>query len=442
MNLSNHPNVVAHRTRRQREVPAVLDAAHLRDLCLAAGADDVGFVDLADPAIDDQRQIILAAFPRTKALVSFVVRMNREDVRTPARSVANAEFHRTRDDVDVTARAIVAELERAGVPALNPPMAFPMEMEKFPERTWIVSHKPVAVAAGLGKIGIHRNVIHPQFGNFILLGTVLLGVPVSEYNSPLDYNPCLECKLCVAACPTGAIEPDGGFNFGACYTHNYREFMSGFGDFVETVAASRNAADYRARVSQPETASMWQSLSYGANYKAAYCMSVCPAGEDVIGPFLESRSRFLTDVVKPLQDKVETIYVTPNSDAAAHVAKRFPQKRTKTVRSGLRVASVASFLAGMPLIFQRHRAQSLRATYHLSFTGTGACDATVRIEDGKLDISDGLLGTPNLRIRADGRAWLDFLNGERPLWLLLITRKIRPSGPLTLFVAFGRCFSN
>jgi ferredoxin len=175
------------------------------------------------------------------------------------------------------------------------------------------------------------HVIHPQFGNFILLGTVLLSVTVSEYSSPLDYNPCLECKLCVAACPTGAIEPDGSFNFGACYTHNYREFMSGFGNFVETIADSRNAHDYRARVSLPETVSMWQSLSYGANYKAAYCMSVCPAGEDVIGPFLESRGRFLADVVKPLQDKVETIYVTPESDAAAHVEKRFPHKRTKTV---------------------------------------------------------------------------------------------------------------
>ncbi len=90
-------------------------------------------------------------------------------------------------------------------------------------------------------------------------------------------------------------------NFGACYTRNYREFMSGFGDFVETIADSRNAHDYRARVSLPETVSMWKSLSYGANYKAASCMSVCPAGEDVIGPFLESRGRFLTDVVKPLR---------------------------------------------------------------------------------------------------------------------------------------------
>lgn len=187
---------------------------------------------------------------------------------------------------------------------------------------------------------------------------------------------------------------------------------------------------------------MWQSLSYGANYKAAYCLSVCPAGEDVIGPFLESRGRFLGEVVKPLQDKVETIYVTPNSDAAAHVAKRFPHKRTKTVRSGLRVASIASFLSGMPLIFQRHGAGSLDATYHLSFSGHEICDATVRIRDGRLSISDGLVGTPDLHIRADARAWLGFVNNERPLWLLLATRKIRTRGPIRLFVAFGRCFSN
>jgi hypothetical protein len=36
-----------------------------------------------------------------------------------------------------------------------------MEMDRFPGKIWVVSHKPVAVAAGLGHIGIHRNVIHP-----------------------------------------------------------------------------------------------------------------------------------------------------------------------------------------------------------------------------------------------------------------------------------------
>lgn len=108
-------------------------------------------------------------------------------------------------------------------------MGFPMEADRWMnERMWMVAHKPVAVAAGLGRMGIHRNVIHPRFGNFILLGTILVGAEISAYSKELDYNPCLECKLCVAACPVGAIGADDAFNFSACYTHNYREFMGGF----------------------------------------------------------------------------------------------------------------------------------------------------------------------------------------------------------------------
>ena len=65
-------------------------------------------------------------------------------------------------------------------------------------------------------LGIHRNVIHPRFGNFILLATLLVDSPISEYGQPLDYSPCLECKLCVAACPVGAIKKNGDFDFVAC----------------------------------------------------------------------------------------------------------------------------------------------------------------------------------------------------------------------------------
>src|SRR6476646_11097282 len=110
-----------------------------------------------------------------------------------------------------------------------------------------------------------------------------------------------------------------------------------------------------------ETVSMWQSLSFGANYKAAYCMSVCPAGEDVIAPFLTDRKTYLEDVVKPFQEKEETIYVVPGSDAEEHVARRFPNKKTKRVGNGLRVRTIASFLRGLFLTFQSGKSKGLDA---------------------------------------------------------------------------------
>ncbi len=91
--------------------------------------------------------------------------------------------------------------------------------------------------------------------------------------------------------------------------------MCGFNDWVEQIADSSDAVDYRKRVSEPETALMWQSLTYGANYKSAYCMAVCPAGEDVIGPYLKDKAAHRREILRPLQERPETIYVVAGTDA-------------------------------------------------------------------------------------------------------------------------------
>lgn len=444
--LSEHPTVKLYQERANAatvEPPSPkLDAEWLRQLCLEVGADDVGFVEISRQELADQRDDILSFFPHTKTLVSFVCRMNREPIRSTARSVANVEFHQTGDHINEAAHRVVAALEQRGIRAVNPAMGFPMEMDRFPDgKVWIVSHKPVAVAAGLGHMGIHRNVIHPKFGNFILLGTVLMGAEVTEYHRPIDYNPCLECKLCVSACPVGAIGSDGSFNFSACYTHNYHEFMGGFTDWVETIAESSSARDYRRKVSSSESASMWQSLSFGANYKSAYCMAVCPAGEDVIGPFLTDRKGYLQDVVRPLQQKEETVYVTPGSDAEEHVARRFPHKKAKRVGNGLTGAnSIRGFLNGLPLVFQRNQSKGLDATYHFTFTGAEEIQATVAIRNRSLQVKEGHTGEANLYVIADSRTWLGFIAKERSLVWALLRRKIRIKGSPRLLVAFGKCF--
>jgi len=381
--------------------PETLDAAWLRDLCKQAGADDVGFVQFDRPELDTDREDIREAAPWTRTLISFVVRMNRENIRSPMRSLANVEFHASDDQVTETSRKIVRTLEQQGVRAMHSAFGFPMEAGRWPGKIWVVSHKRVAQAAGLGKIGIHRNVIHPKFGSFIFLGTVLIDRQVAEYGDRIDFDPCLNCKLCVAACPTGAIKPDGEFDFSACYTHNYREFLGGFGDWVEQVADSKNALDYRKKVRDSETVSMWQSLSFQSNYKAAYCLSVCPAGEDVIGPYLQDKKSFKSEIMKPLTTKKETIYVVPDSDAEDYVAKRFPHKTVKRVGNVIRPRTIDSFLAGLPLVFQRRKSSGLNATYHFSFIGAERADATVVIRDRKIEVTENHIGRPDLHITAD-----------------------------------------
>ncbi|WP_410657707.1 (4Fe-4S)-binding protein [Amycolatopsis sp. lyj-112] len=284
--LADHPSVRAVLARPRGEPSPVIDAAWLKEICLAAGADDAAAVSLGHPDLAGEREHVLRALPGTKTLVSLVVRLNRDDVRSPARSVANQEFHRGGEIINEAGHTIVRALQDAGYRAINPSATFPMEMENYPGRIWVVAHKTVAVAAGLGAMGLHRNVIHPKFVNFVLLATLLVGAEVSSHGEALDYNPCLECKLCVAACPIGV--------------------------------------------------SMWQSLAFKPNYKAAYCMAVCPAGEDVLGPYLDDRRGFLGTVVKPLQDKVEMLYVRPGSPAREYAERRFPHKPVKEVDGGYR----------------------------------------------------------------------------------------------------------
>jgi epoxyqueuosine reductase QueG len=424
---------------RGARAAGAIDAAELRALCLQAGAADVGFVSIDRPEVADQRAEVLSALPGARTLIAYVVRMNPSSIRAPARSLANLEFHHTVDESDEVGRRIAHALTDRGYRAVNPATGFPMELERTTARSWVVSHKPVAVAAGLGKMGLHRNVIHPRFGNFILLGTVITDLAAPEEGAPIDYQPCLHCNLCVAACPVGAIDADGRFDFTGCYTHNYHEFMGGFAEWEEQLAAATSARDYRTRMSETESASMWQSLSFGANYKAAYCLAVCPAGEEVIGPFLASRKQFTAEVVRPLQEKVESLFVVPGSDAEANARKRFPHKRLRHVRGRLRASSIEGLIRGMPVAFQRGRAEGLAARYHFSFRGAEEAEVSIDIRDNAIHIERGLSGDADVRVTADATTWLGLVRKERSMLWALVTGRLRVRGPVHLLRRFGEC---
>ncbi|WP_319761107.1 SCP2 sterol-binding domain-containing protein [Maridesulfovibrio sp.] len=442
---NDHPTVKRYNEKKASNATNAtiprLSAVELRTMCLEFGADDVGIVEIDRPALAGEKEDILTMFPWAKSLVCFVGRINRENLRSPARSIASLELQQAEERLNHTAQTLAAALERKGIRATTPAVGFPMETDQWLGKMHVVSHKLVAVAAGLGMMGLHRNVIHPVFGSFVLLNTVIIDAEVDEYSIPLDYNPCIECKLCSVACPTGAIGQDGVFNSINCLTHTYRELIGGFTDWVENIADSKNSRDYRSRVSDAETVSRWQSLAYGPCYKSVYCMAVCPAGDEVIPQYLEDKKQFIADVVKPLQQKTETVYVLPGSDAESHVQKRFPHKIIKRVGNGIRVPSIAAFIESMPRAFQRHNSAGLAATYHFSFTGTEQVEVTVTIKDKTIIVQQGHIGVPDVRMHADAKAWLRVLHKDTSILKEIVFRRIRIKGPLKLFKAFGNCFA-
>jgi len=71
-----------------------------------------------------------------------------------------------------------------------------------------LSHKAVAVRAGLGWIGKSALFIHPSHRARLRLATVLTDMPL-EPGSPLDGPGCGPCDVCIAACPAGALSEQG-----------------------------------------------------------------------------------------------------------------------------------------------------------------------------------------------------------------------------------------
>ncbi len=67
-----------------------------------------------------------------------------------------------------------------------------------------VTEKPWGREAGLGWQGRHSILINKSIGSFFFLGILILDTEL-DYDDPFTKDHCGSCRLCVEACPTGAI---------------------------------------------------------------------------------------------------------------------------------------------------------------------------------------------------------------------------------------------
>ena len=307
-----------------------LSAAELRKICLEGGADDAGFVNIDREALQKEREGILRVYPLTRSIISIPKIMNRENIQSPARYVASDEYHSVGDEFAGICRGILRRFNKLGIRGVVPTKSWPMDLNRWPGKIWDISHKILATEAGLGQMGMNRIVLHPKYGSSIQLNSILIDAELDEYSRPLTENPCIKCHLCAAVCPTGAISKDEPFDFAACSTHCYRDNLIGFQKWVETIISSKDFADYRSRFNDSETAFLWQSLMFRISYRCGYCVAVCPAGEELRTLYLQNKSAHIQQILKPLQDTAEPVYVISGSKAEA-AARRNPRKQVKSV---------------------------------------------------------------------------------------------------------------
>ncbi|UCH22072.1 MAG: SCP2 sterol-binding domain-containing protein [Deltaproteobacteria bacterium] len=415
-----------------------LTADEIRDICRQAGADDAGFVEIERQALAPEKVDILKIYPKTRSLIAIAKLINQEAVQSPATNIVDEEFHRSYDDLPVIARRILRRLNERGVRGVVTPYAFPMDMNRAPGKVWDISHKLVAREAGLGEFGLNRLVLHPKFGNFIGLLSILIDSELDRYDHPVKDNPCIDCKLCVSACPVGAIHHNGQFDFMACFTHTYRELMAGFQDWIEAIVSAKNVAEYRSIVRDSETSFWWQSLTFGHGYKCVNCMAVCPAGEVPIENYSPDKKAYVKQIVKPLKEKSEPIYVLAGTRAEKTVRNN-PNKEARIVHSPLRPTSIKDFLDGVTLLFNPEKAENITLTLHFVFTGEVERLATIKIENKKMLVLDDHVDKPNLIVTSDAGTWVKLVNEEISTFKAIITGKLKVKGNPLLMNKFKSC---
>lgn len=98
-----------------------------------------------------------------------------------------------------------------------------LEVDPSSKNKFYVDYGPTmdkvwAVRSGLGWMGKHTNVINTSIGSWFFIGTILTSIEFVSDNPIPDM--CGECRICIDACPTGAIVDDYLLDANKCISYH------------------------------------------------------------------------------------------------------------------------------------------------------------------------------------------------------------------------------
>ncbi len=209
-----------------------MNSEELKNFAIACGADSVGIADLARlEGIHTIPADLLKGYTRG---VSIAVRLADGvidpivDCPTPLYQQHYLKVNALLDDIAVR---VAQFLQEAGAKALPIPAS-----QLLDKAEWYsyISHKAVAIAAGIGWQGKSLLVVHPRFGPRIRLASIFTDLALQP-DEPLK-NKCGKCVACTKACPAQAIKNvntdshyasrDEALHFERCVAKVSQEFTS------------------------------------------------------------------------------------------------------------------------------------------------------------------------------------------------------------------------
>ena len=168
----------------------------IRKVYNAHGITDVGFCSFENvgPLLDVRAK---GKLPRNPASV-IVCALPYYPGDYPERNVARYAIC---DDYHLAAGGLLGEIAGELV-WCYPGSAFAQFIDISPIREVKAAH-----LAGLGVVGLHSQLITPDWGPWVFIGCIVTDLYIPP-NRPLAGN-CHQCEACLAACPTGALSRRG-----------------------------------------------------------------------------------------------------------------------------------------------------------------------------------------------------------------------------------------